>query len=182
MSATNESRMPAMKTDDATFASSVFGVNCVRWLEAQPGWQRLGPKRQEIAVHLALNESDPEEGTLTHRSVREMSERSVGLYTRDQIRDTLKAFRVHGLAYSEQAFVDARHGFGRHQTASKYFLAKDRKHRVSTRRQEAGKRGKERRTAYRPPGRIPFTPAQNRELHRQMRNRRPSKVAGGETT
>jgi hypothetical protein len=158
-----------MEGPDLTDADAQFGLEAFRWLEAQPGWSRLGPKRQEVAAYLALNEANATHGTLTHRSVSVMARDS--LYTRDQIKDTLRALREHGLAYPIEQFVDSKQGRGRHQAASHYRLAKGKTHEVSARRREAAKLGLARREARRPVGRLVFTPAQDAHVQHQMRNR-----------
>jgi hypothetical protein len=145
-----------------------FGVQLVRWFETQPGWTRLGPKRREVAAHLALNESSDTLGTLTHRPVWAMSADS--RYSVDQIRDTLKALRKHGLAYSQQCFVQSEQGWGRRQAASHYFPAIGKTHDVSRRRQEAAQRGLARRGERRLVGRIPYTAADDEAIRRQVRN------------
>jgi hypothetical protein len=166
---------------DQTVTSSVSDVNdqtfafkCLEWMESRPGWATGTPIRREITAYLLLNEANPQTRTLTSRPVREMAVRTGWPergYTPDQIKKTLTWWREAGLAYPKQEFEDSNLGWGRVQTASRYYLATDRLHVKSEKRQEAARRGLRAVTPGSRVRKIPYSLRDDAAIRRQMRNR-----------
>ena len=158
------------RRDGADHGAPCTHADWVAWLEAHPNWAKLGPKRKEIAVLLALNELDPATGVLSSATNRELTKRYPG-YTAADFKNTFAALRRYGIARPEEQFVAAQ--FGRLQTATRYTLvASEHGEPWSTgefravRSHKAALTRRERKV-----GRLSFTPAENQELRRSKRRR-----------
>jgi hypothetical protein len=99
----------------------------VAYLLGHSNWGRLGPKRQEIAMLLALNEYDPVSNTLSNASNIALEKRY--RYSRDQFKNTFAALRALGVARPHEQFeIVASSGRpndrrrGKYQIATRYTL------------------------------------------------------------
>jgi hypothetical protein len=139
-------------------------------MEGHPNWTKLGPKRKEIAVLLALNELHVATGVLSSTTNRELTKRYPG-YTAADFKNTFAALRRYGIARPEEQFVPAQ--FGRLQTATRYTLvASEHGEPWSTGEFRAVRSRKAALTRRdRTIGRLSFTPAENEELRRSKRRR-----------
>lgn len=149
---------------------SEYGLELLRWFEAQPGWAKLGRERREMVAHLCLNEADEELSTLTSRPYADIAADSF-LYSRNQISNLMKAMRRLGLIVTKQQFVDSERGYGRRQAGSLNYRSLGAEHVPSEKRQDAARRGVARKTPPRLVGRVPFTKADDAQVWREVRNR-----------
>jgi hypothetical protein len=135
-------------------------------LLAHPNWHKVGPVSRAVLETVALCEADAETGVFSFRSIPELA-RAHG-FTPRQVKQSFEVARKHGIAMYEERFVRGK--YGSRQVGSVYRLKSDaikvRDHK-RVKRALVGVQRKERVRA----GRLLFTPAEERQLDRQLRNR-----------
>jgi hypothetical protein len=160
-------------TAAAPLHEPVDSIDPGAYLLNHPNWERLGPKRQEIAMLLALNEYDPYTNTLSNAANVELERKY--RYTRDQFKNTFKALRALGISrpheqFEEPSSADRRgaRGRGRYQIASRYTLeaTKDGGPWVCAPRKQ-----KRKLEPVRKAGKLLFTAAEDAEIQSVVRGR-----------
>jgi hypothetical protein len=140
------------------------------YLLAHPNWRRLGPKRQEIAMLLALNEFEPVSNELSGLSNTDLETKY--RYSRVQFKNTFAALRALGIARPHERYEvnvpvsPLERGRGRRQIATSYTLEA---HATGGAWKCSPRKSK---TPYRPGlGRVPFTPEEDLQAARELRSR-----------